>query len=86
MTPVKELIDKIPPQSNEAEIAVLGSMLLDKEAIGQAIELLEGSFFYKEAHKKIYSTIINLYDKNKAIDIVTVVEELRNSTHPFQPT
>ena len=79
MTPVKELIDKIPPQSNEAEIAVLGSMLLDKEAIGQAIELLEGSFFYKEAHKKIYSTIINLYDKNKAIDIVTVVEELRNS-------
>ena len=79
MTPVKELIDKIPPQSNEAEIAVLGSMLLDKEAIGQAIELLEGSFFYKEAHKKIYSTIINLYDKNKAIDIVTIVEELRNS-------
>ncbi|MEE9499901.1 MAG: DnaB-like helicase N-terminal domain-containing protein, partial [Candidatus Omnitrophota bacterium] len=41
MAPIKEVLtDKRPPQSNEAEIAVLGSMLLDKEAIGQAIELL----------------------------------------------
>ena len=77
--PVKELIGKIPPQSNDAELAVLGSMLLDKEAIGHAIELLEPSFFYKEAHAKIYATIINLYDKNKAVDIVTLVEQLRNS-------
>lgn len=77
MTPVKELLDKVPPQSNEAEIAVLGSMLLDKEAINYAIELLEEDSFYKSAHKKIYSTIIGLYDKNKAIDVVTVVEELR---------
>ncbi len=80
MAPIKELLtDKMPPQSNEAEIAVLGSMLLDKEAIGQAIELLDEDFFYREAHKKIYSTIVNLYDRNKAIDIVTVSEELRNS-------
>jgi len=76
MTPVKELLDKVPPQNNEAEIAVLGSMLLDKEAIGKAIELLDENSFYKSAHKKIYSTIINLYDKNKAIDVVTLGEEL----------
>ena len=80
MAPIKELLtDKMPPQSNEAEIAVLGSMLLDKEAIGQAIELLDEGFFYREAHKKIYSVIVNLYDGNKAVDIVTVSEELRNS-------
>ncbi|UCD55152.1 MAG: replicative DNA helicase [Candidatus Omnitrophota bacterium] len=80
MPPIKELLtDKMPPQANEAEIAVLGSMLLDKEAIGQAVELLDESFFYKEAHKKIYSTVVNLYDRNKAVDIVTVNEELRKS-------
>ena len=77
MTPVKELVDKVPPQNDEAEVAVLGSMLLDKEAIGQAIELLDESSFYKGAHSKIYSTIVNLYDKNKPIDIVTLVDELR---------
>ena len=78
MTPVKEIIDKIPPQNNEAEIAVLGSMLLDKDAINHAIELLDKSFFYKDAHSKIYSAILGLYDRNKPIDIVTLVEELRN--------
>ena len=78
MAPVKELVDKIPPQNIEAEIAVLGSMLLDKEAINHAIELLDESSFYKSAHGKIYSTIVYLYDKNKAIDMVTICEELRN--------
>ena len=79
MTPVKELISKIPPQNNDAEIAVLGSMLLDKEAIGHAVELLGPTAFYKESHKKIYSAIVDLYDKNKAIDLVTLVEELRKN-------
>lgn len=78
MAPTKELLEKIPPQNNEAEIAVLGSMLLDKEAIGKAVELLEDAFFYKSAHEKIYSTVVKLYDKNKAVDIVTLVEELRS--------
>jgi len=78
MTPVKEIVDKIPPQNLEAEIAVLGSMLLDKEAIGRAIEFLDESYFYKEANAKIYSTVVGLYDRNKAIDIVTIVDELRN--------
>lgn len=79
MAPVKELVEKIPPQSNEAEIAVLGSMLLDKEAIVEAIEILDEFSFYKEAHRKIYSAVINMYDKNRAIDIVTLVEELKKS-------
>ncbi len=44
---ISEVVGKVPPQSIEAEIAVLGAMLLEKEAISQAIELLENSFFYK---------------------------------------
>ena len=80
MPQTKELVEKIPPQNLEAEIAVLGSLLLDKEAIGRAIELLDKSFFYKEAHEKIYSIIVNLYDNNKAVDMVTVAEALKNSS------
>ena len=50
MSPVKEVIDKIPPQNNEAELAVLGSMLLDKEAISRAIEFLDT--VWDRQHKK----------------------------------
>jgi replicative DNA helicase len=74
-----EINEKIPPQSIEAETAVLGSMLLDHEAIGQAIELLSDFCFYKDAHKKIFSAIIKLYDDNKAVDIITLTDELKKT-------
>lgn len=73
----KLLVDKVPPQNIEAEIAVLGSMLMDRDAISKTIELIEEGFFYKDAHRKIFSTLINLYDQNKVIDYVTLVEELK---------
>jgi len=69
--------EKIPPQSVEAEVAVLGSMLIDEEAISKAIEVLNTSSFYKESHRKIFSTIIELYDKSKAVDLVTLIDELK---------
>lgn len=75
----EEMIDKVPPQSLEAETAVLGSMLLDREAISAAIELLESRCFYKDAHKKIYLAVTKLCDENKAVDLVTVVEELKKT-------
>lgn len=75
----QEMIDKIPPQNLEAEMAVLGSMMLDREAIGQAIELLNGSCFYRDANKKIYSAITKLYDENKAVDLITLTEELKKT-------
>ncbi|MDD5173865.1 MAG: replicative DNA helicase [Candidatus Omnitrophota bacterium] len=77
--PSQETIEKLPPQSLEAEMAVLGSMLLDREATALAIEMLNHSYFYKDAHKKIYSAIIKLFDENRAVDIVTVVEELKKN-------
>lgn len=72
-----EMIEKIPPQSMDAEMAVLGSMLLDRDAISHAIEILNASHFYKDAHKKIYSAIIKLHDENKAVDLITLIEELK---------
>jgi replicative DNA helicase len=68
--------EKIPPQSIEVEQAVLGSMLLDKEAIGKAIEIIDKDSFYRDDHQKIFSAIVDLYDKNQPVDIITVSDEL----------
>lgn len=68
---------KTPPQNVEAEMAVLGSMLLEQDAVSVACEKLDSSFFYRDTHKKIFSAIISLYNKNKAIDLITVTDELR---------
>ncbi|TBR20319.1 replicative DNA helicase, partial [bacterium] len=70
----KELL---PPQSLEAEMAVLGSMLIDEEAISIAIESLDKSVFYKDTHRKVFEVISNLYEDGKAVDLVTVTDELR---------
>jgi len=75
----KTLIEKVPPQNLEAESAVLGSMLLDREAIARAIERLDGGAFYSEANKHIYECVVKLYDNNEAVDIVTLIEELKKS-------
>jgi replicative DNA helicase len=71
-------IDRIPPQNLEAEMAVLGSMLLEKDAIGIAIEKLSEDCFYSDIHKKLYNHITGLYDENKPVDILTITERLRN--------
>jgi replicative DNA helicase len=68
--------ERVPPQAIEVEQAVLGAMLLDREAIGKAIEIIDEECFYREAHSKIYSAIVSLYDRNEAVDIVTVTDEL----------
>ncbi len=75
----QEQIEKIPPHNIEAEMAVLGSMLLDHEAISQAIEIINASCFYKDAHRKIFSSVVKLFDENRAIDIITLIEELKKS-------
>ena len=69
-------VDKLPPQNIDAEISVLGAMLIEKEAIGKTLEILNSKDFYKDAHKKIFSAIISLYDKDEAVDLVTITEHL----------
>lgn len=68
--------EKVPPQAVDVEQAVLGAMLLDKEAIAKAIELLDESCFYKDTHRMIYSCIVSLFDRNQPTDLITVPEEL----------
>ena len=69
-------LGKIPPHDIEAEQAVIGSMLTDKDAVISAIESLKEEDFYREDHKAIYSAILSLYDKSEPIDIITLKAEL----------
>jgi len=71
------LIEKIPPQNLEAEASVLGAMLFSPEAVARALELLQESFFYSEGHRQIFSAMVDLFDQNQAIDLITITEELR---------
>ena len=69
-------IGKVPPHDIEAEQAVLGSMLTDKEAVFSALELLKEDSFYREDNRAIFAAIVSLYAKSEPIDIITVKAEL----------
>ncbi|MBD3271622.1 MAG: replicative DNA helicase [Elusimicrobia bacterium] len=72
-----QLMEKLPPQALEAEMAVLGSMMIQRDAIVNTIDQLKETSFYKEAHRKIYSAILHLYMQDRAVDLVTMTEELK---------
>ena len=76
--------EKIIPHSIEAEQAVLGSMFLTKYALQKAIESLNENLFYLDSHNKIFSTIRDLAENNKPIDIMTVTEELKKEINLIQ--
>ena len=70
---------KVPPQAIELEEMVLGALMVQKDALSLVDEILKPEHFYKEAHKEIYTAIINLNNKQEPIDIFTVVEQLRRN-------
>lgn len=74
---LKDVVERVPPQALEVEGAVLGAMMLEKEAVAKTIELLDKSCFYSEKHGKIFEVIVSLYDRNEPADLVTVSEELK---------
>lgn len=73
------MIERVPPQNLEAEQAVLGAMLIEREAISKVAEFLKGSDFYREAHKIIFDTMVDLFNKNEGVDLVTLTEALRKN-------
>ena len=70
-------VERVPPQSLEAEQSTIGSMLLDKEAIATAAEILVAEDFYRDAHRVIFDTLIELFNRGEPADLITVTEELR---------
>jgi replicative DNA helicase len=71
------LSSRIPPHSLEAERAVLGALLLERESLPRAIEVLRASDFYKEGHRQIFSSMVGLFERNEPVDLLTLAEELR---------
>lgn len=76
--PVKPVtnLDRLPPQNIEAEQFVLGAVLLENEAIGSVIEHLSANDFYKDSHKKIFISMLELFEKSEPIDLITLTELL----------
>ncbi len=68
---------RVPPQAVDIEVAVLGAMLLEKEAIAKVLSILDESAFYKPAHQLIYKAMIDLFERSEPVDIITLTEELK---------
>ena len=69
-------LGKVPPHDIEAEQAILGCMLTDKDSVISAIEILKADAFYREDNKAIFEAIWSLYSRSEPIDIITVKAEL----------
>lgn len=69
---------RVPPQNIDAEKSVLGSLLIDEEAIGAAIEILDEAWFYEQAHRQIFKAILELYNQRKNVDLITLSDKLKS--------
>jgi replicative DNA helicase len=72
-------LGKIPPQAVELEEAVLGALMLEKDALTNVIDILKVESFYKDAHKVIFQAILDLFSESQPIDLLTVTTQLRRS-------
>ncbi|MFI4855493.1 MAG: replicative DNA helicase [Phycisphaerales bacterium JB065] len=76
---LQKLFDRLPPHSLEAEMSLLGSMILDHTVVGEVIEIVpSASAFYSEAHSAIFDAIVRLYDQKQSGDLVQLSEALKD--------
>jgi replicative DNA helicase len=72
-----DILKRVPPQNIEAEQSVLGAILLDNDAINQAIEILTAEDFYRESHREIFRAMVALSERNQPVDAITLTDALR---------
>jgi replicative DNA helicase len=77
MKEIEATLAKLPPQNLEAEQSVLGAVLIDNNALVAALELITGDDFYKESHRRIFSSMAELFDRNEPIDLITLTDQLK---------
>ena len=70
------ITDRLPPQNIEAEEGVIGSILMDNEVLHEVVRILKPEDFYRDVHQTVYRAISDLYDLSKAIDAITLADEL----------
>ena len=71
------LLHKLPPQSTEVEQSVLGAILLEHEALVKVLEVLDERDFYQEIHRWIFQAMVELFEENVPVDVITVSERLK---------
>lgn len=76
MESIVDELKKIPPQQIEAEQSLLGGILIDNDGLPQALEILKGDEFYKDAHRVVFSAIQELFERNEPVDLVTIASLL----------
>lgn len=74
---VESILERTLPQSIEAEMSVLGAMLLDNEVISLVVPILNKQSFYKTAHQELFQTLVEVYDRGQTVDLVVLREELK---------
>ena len=74
-----ETVEKLLPQNIEAECGVLGSIIIDPEAIVQVSDFLRADDFYRDAHRTIYEVILQLYEEHEPADFITICDELERT-------
>jgi len=77
MKEIESQLEKVPPQNVEAEQSILGAILIDNEALPKALEIIDNEDFYKLTHRKIFNAMLELFDKNEPIDLITLTDYLR---------
>jgi replicative DNA helicase len=76
---ISESLGKLPPQARDLEEAVLGALMLEKNALNAVVEFLKPEHFYSDAHREIYQAIIDLFKASEPVDMRTVVNQLRKN-------
>ncbi|MBI3596779.1 MAG: replicative DNA helicase [Nitrospirae bacterium] len=76
-SPEAETLGKLPPQNIEAEQAVLGAILIDNASLNKALEIIHPDYFYREAHRRIFSAVLDLNERNEVVDLITLTDHLR---------
>ncbi len=70
-------LERVPPQNVEAEQGIIGSMLLERDAIARVVEMVRGEDFYREAHRRIFDTMVDLFERGEPVDLITVSDRLK---------
>ena len=71
-----EIAEKLPPQNIEAEKSLLGSLMLDKNAIIKVVDFLQPRDFYRQNHREVYQAIVDLFEKGEPVDLLAVSTRL----------
>lgn len=73
------LADRVPPHNDEAEVATLGAILIDPEALARVIGHVRGQDFYRASHSRVFNAMIELWERGEAVDLITVTDALTTS-------